>query len=44
MKIICVEEDADGLATEKAARLAVLGRGTLLRPDGLPRRRLPAAQ
>jgi hypothetical protein len=25
MKIICVEEDADGLATEKAARLAVLG-------------------
>jgi hypothetical protein len=26
MKIICVEEDADGLATGKAARLAVLGR------------------
>jgi len=25
MKIICVEEDADGLATGKAARLAVLG-------------------
>jgi hypothetical protein len=25
MTIICVEEDADGLATEKAARLAVLG-------------------
>jgi hypothetical protein len=44
MKIICVEEDTDGLATGKAARLAALGEAPCSRPDGLPRRRLPAAQ